>query len=123
MALVDICACGHVRGSHLIRWGTQDFVDTLVSNGHSACKECECSGYTHAITVPTEERPNFRTKPKEHPFLVGLSKADPAGVVWATIECAGCGIELQPYTAILLRSAFYCAGCFVKKPEAYVARL
>lgn len=123
----EVCACGHLRARHLIRWMLPDQVRTALSVGGSACYECECKWYTHVATVEDSDRNNFRVKPKTtrgnsgtgHPLYVGLAKSSGA-VSWEELACSDCGSVVSADQALVLDSGFYCGPCFLTHPEVYL---
>lgn len=126
--MLEICACGHVRGSHLIRWGLPDQVRQAVADGRSACRECECHWYELAVSVDKSERNNFRVRPKAprgnfgtgHPLVVGLTKVTTA-VRWEKTSCDLC--ESETRTLIALDSRLLCGTCFIAQPEVYLVQV
>lgn len=123
----EVCACGHLRARHLIRWSLPDQVRMQVAAGHSACYECECHWYTHVVTVHDSDRNHFRVKPKlvrgncgtGHSLFVGLSKAKEP-VTWEPLACTDCGVVLSSDQALVLDSGTYCGPCFLSHPEVYL---
>lgn len=125
---VEICACGHARARHLIRWALPDQVRQQITQGISACYDCRCDWYTHTLTAKDSDRNNFRVKPKQergnfgsgHPLMVGVMKSGSGSVEWEPLKCAACAKPLEPSGAIVLDSSFYCGPCFLGRWEVYV---
>ncbi|QIG58018.1 hypothetical protein SEA_PAULODIABOLI_334 [Microbacterium phage PauloDiaboli] len=124
----EVCACGHLRARHLVRWMLPDQVRGQIEAGNSACYECECAGYNHVVTVEDSDRNNFRAKPKlprgncgtGHPLFLGLAKSSgPVG--WESLACSDCGVLLStPQLALVLDGGTYCGPCFLTHPEVYL---
>lgn len=124
----EVCACGHLRARHLIRWMLPDQVRAAIAAEGSACQDCKCAWYNHVLTVEETDRVTFRVAPKfergntgsGHPLVVGLSRARGA-VEWEPLDCSDCGVLLStPALALVLDGGVYCADCYVTHPEVYL---